>query len=117
MGIKANVGLGPIEVLAGDTTLIDPTGESGTAERVSVNCLSVHNDGSAGGPVTISIYISPDTTSAAGERVARYVIGDGASIDIVELIGQGLEDLYIIGVGNMLGLIATPTITEYDGGS
>jgi len=115
MSIKPNVGLGVIAVAVTDTVLIQ--GTAGTIDRVSIGALNLHNDGSAGATITVELYVSPDLTSASGERVAYYEVGDNDSKDVNELIGEGLENLNIIAVADQAGCNAHPTVTQYDGGS
>lgn len=115
MAIKGNVGLGVVDIGVTDTTLLNP---SAPVERVSVGAFSVHNDGSAGGNVTVEIFISPNATSASGKRVAYYVIRDNESVDINELIGEGLADTqFLIAKADVTGANAHVTVTEYDSGS
>ncbi len=111
--ITGNVGTGTISVGTSDTTLLDP--DSGDRDRAAVSAAWLHNDGSAGGNVTVEIFVSPDLTSASGERVDRYVVGDNASVDISGIIGQGFSATgNIIAKADVTGAIAYLTITEYE---
>lgn len=115
MTITSNVGLGVTAILATDTSLVVPASPT---QRLVISAFSIHNDGTAGATRTVELYLSPDTTSAAGDRVAYYAVGDDASVDVIELIGQGLEvGENIIGVASGTGLNAHITVTNYDGGS
>lgn len=112
MTIKGNVGIGSISVLAADTTIYDPPA---SVERYAVSAFSVHN--TTGAAVTVSIYNSPDLTSASGVRNAQYAVPANQSVDIVELIGQGFSSSRnIIAVGSAIGLRATMSVTTYDAG-
>jgi hypothetical protein len=113
MTIKSNVGLGNIDILAADTSIIVP---ASPVERLVVVSLIVHND--AGATRTVEFYLSPDLTTASGDRIAYYSIADNESRHITEVIGQGLEvGENIIAIASATGLNAWPTVTNYDGGS
>jgi len=115
MAIRSNIGLGVTAILAVDTPLIVP---AAPLDRISIGAISLHNDGVAGATITVELYISPDLTSASGDRVGIYRIPDDAQVDAVALIGQGLavgENL--IAVGSVLGCNVHITETEYDGNS
>jgi hypothetical protein len=111
MSIRGNVGVGTVAVLAGDTTLYDPPA---TVERYAISALSLHNTTAA--PVTVTLYNSPNLTSASGVRNAQYAIPANQSVDVVELIGQGFTTRNIIAVGSGVGVNATMSVTTYDGG-
>jgi hypothetical protein len=112
MSIRGNIGIGSVSIAAADTTIYDPPS---TVERYAISAFSVHNTTAAA--VTVSVYNSPDLTSAAGVRNAFYSIPANQSVDIVELIGQGfLSSRNIIAVGGAVGLRATMSVTTYDGG-
>ena len=86
MAILSNVGAPPIDLAAFslDTTILD------IAARIAVTAMSIHN--TAGANRIVEIYVSPDTTSASGKRIALYDIVADASIDVGELIGQGIVE-------------------------
>jgi len=98
MSIKGNFPQDVIDLNAAstDTTLFD------SDNRAAITAMSIHN--TSAGDRQVSIYISSDTTSAAGKRVALYTIASGESADINEMLGQGLSDSeQIIGVQNTGG--------------
>ncbi len=112
MAIKGNVGVGPIAVGTSDTTLLDAA--VGDRVRSGVSAAWIHNDGSAAATVTIEIFVSPDLTSASGERVEYISVDDNKSIDISSIIGQGFSSTdNIIAKASATGSIAYLTIVEY----
>lgn len=111
MSIKGNVGLGTISVLAGDTTIID---QNAPVTRYAIGAFSLHNTTAAA--VTVTVFTSPNLTSASGKRVASYSVPGNQSVDVVELIGQGFPiATNVIAVGSGVGVNATASITQYDG--
>ena len=115
MPIYSNKGLGVTAIAATDTSLVVP---ADPVDRLAISAFSIHNDGSAGGTVTVELFLSSDTTSAAGDRVAFYSVPDDGSVDVLELIGQGLaQGENIIGKASGTGLNAHITTINYDGGS
>lgn len=111
MAIKGNVGTGVIDIAAADTTVYDP---SVTVQRYAVSAASIFN--TTLGTLTVSVYVSPNLTSASGKKVAEYVIGSLQSADAVELIGQGFVAQNIIAVGSGVGCNIMLSVTTYDGG-
>ncbi len=119
MTIQSNVSSAPINLNAStDTTLIASVV---SPSRQAVTGFSVFNVAAASR--IIDIYESPDTTSAAGKKIASYNIPANGSADVVEMIGQGLSaGQNIIGKqttgGASLGdLNAKITLTQYTAGS
>lgn len=111
MAIRTNIGTGPIDVTAADTTIFQqPAG----IDRYQVVGFNVHNPTAA--TITITVYISPDLTSAAGDQVAVLGIPPNDGLDVNEIIGQGYGNLNVIAVGSSTGLKASLTRTEYSGG-
>ncbi len=101
MSIKGNF---PQDVVDLDAAIIDTT-LFDSEHRASIIAMSIHNVSS--GDREVWLYISPDTTSVAGRRVAVYDIPAGESFDIDELIGQGLsEEEQIIGHQRTFGSLA-----------
>lgn len=112
MSIRGNVPIGTVAVLAADTTIYDPPS---TVERYAISAFSLHN--TTGAPVTVTIYNSPNLTSASGVRNAQYAVPANQSVDVIELIGQGFATTRnIIAVGSGVGVNATMSVTTYDGG-
>lgn len=111
MTIRGNIGSSPIDILATDTTILDPI--SGSVERVSVSGFSLHS--TAVGTVTVTIYESPDLTSASGTAVAYYSLSQNESVDVNECIGQGYTQ-NIIAVASGVGVNAKISYTTYTSG-
>jgi len=63
MAVRTNIGNGVVNVNAGDTTLFNP----GAIDRYQVGSCNVYN--TTGADIVVSVYVSPDTTSAAGDLV------------------------------------------------
>lgn len=119
MAIKSNVSTAPIDLAAAttDTTLV---AEVASPSRNAITGFSLFN--TAAGARAVEIYESPDTTSAAGTLVASYTIDAGASVDVVELIGQGLSagqniiGLQTTGGASLADVNAKITLTQYTAG-
>ncbi len=111
MAIKGNVGLGVINILASDTTLIDLT-----ADRAAITAASLHNTNAA--TVTVTVYISPDLTSASGYAIDYISLATNETKSITGLVMQGISNTEnIIAVASLTGVNALITISEYTGGS
>lgn len=111
MTIRSNLGTGPIDVLAADTVIYQQAAE---VDRYLVSGLNVYND--TGASVTIDFYISPDTTSASGDKVDSITLSAGNEQDINGIVGQGYTSLNVIAVGSAVGVNCSMTYTSYDGG-
>ncbi len=110
MTIKGNVGSGVVAVLAADTTLWDLS-----AERAAITAASLHNTNALA--VTVTVYISPNLTSASGAVVDFISLATNETKDIGGLIGEGITNAQnVILVGSLTGVNAISTITEYTGG-
>lgn len=113
MAIKSNVGLSAIDIDTSDTVLIQP---ADPVQRLSVSAYSIHNTAST--TIDVTLYESPNTTSASGTAIAEYSIAPLGSINVVEIIGQGYsQGRNIIGMASASGCNAVGTVTNYDGGS
>jgi len=110
MAIRSNIGEGVVNVLTGDTMLFNPAG----IDRYQVGSCNVHN--TTGADIVVSVYVSPDTTSAGGDRVFNDTVPAGRDIDINSIVGQGYIADNIIIVGAAVGLNAQLTRTEYTNG-
>lgn len=114
MAIRSNIGLEVISVGTGDTTLLEP---ADPVERVSVTAFSLHNT-SATTNITVTIWESPDATSASGVEVAICQIAPGGSVSVIEVIGQGYEQgRNLVAQASAAGVNRVATVTQYDGGS
>lgn len=117
MAIVGNVGVLTTDIGAVgiDTVVFDFT------NRIAVSAFSIHNTLTANR--TVSVYASPNLTSASGKRVAVYNFGPDDSFDINEVIGQGYaaqENVIVVQdtAGGVLGdLNFKLTYTNYTGGS
>jgi len=110
MAVRSNLGNGVVSVLAGDTTLFNP----GAIDRYQVGSCNVYN--TTGADIVVTVYVSPDTTSANGDLVFTGTVGTGSEIDINSIVGQGYVADNIIIVGAAVGLNAQLTRTEYTAG-
>lgn len=113
MAIKSNVGIPLVPIAVTDTTLLNPIAP---VERISVTACSLHNTN--GAARTVTIWVSPNLTSVSGSKVAVYSIGPNESVDVEEIIGQGYSvGRNIIAQASGVGVNASSTVTQYDGGS
>lgn len=113
MAIKGSVGSSVIDIGTGDTIIYQ---FSSPVERVAVESLSVFNTSASA--ITLSVYISPDATSSSGDQVAEYSVPADDSVQVAELIGQGLGPTEnVIATGTAAGLNSKTTVTEYTDGS
>lgn len=113
MSIKSNVGVPLVSIGVADTTLLNPVAP---VERIAVTASSLHNTNAASR--TVTIWESPNLTSASGTEIAVYDIGPDESADIEEIIGQGYAvGRNIIAQASGTGVIAVSTVTQYDAGS
>ena len=85
MAIQSNLSAAPINIATSDTVLLASVA---SPNRQAVTALSIFNK-TASTSLTVTIYESPDTTSASGKEIASYTIPGTSSIDVVECIGQG----------------------------
>ncbi len=115
MAIRSNLGTGVVNVLAGDTVLFDPSTILPVIDRYQVGSCNVFN--TTGAPITVTVYVSPDLTSAAGDLVFSQSVPALGEIDVNAIVGQGYFTKNIIIVGSAVGLNAQLTRTEYDLGS
>lgn len=86
MAIRSNISPAPVQLAAvsTDTTLLAAITDS----RLAITGMSLFNNAAA--PRVVDIYDSSNTTSASGVKVASYSIDANTSVDVVELIGQGV---------------------------
>ena len=91
MAILGNVGLGVTPILTTDTVLIDVSSLPNSPDRVGITGATIHNDGSAAGPVVAQFFLSPDLTSASGTRIYHVSIADNATAEITGLIHQAVS--------------------------
>ena len=111
MTIKAALPIGPVELLASDTTIINISSIPAYT-RYRVEAFNIHN--TTGAPITVTFYYSPDTTSASGSEIAVITLGALENDDVNAIIGQGRED-NIIAVATAVGVNATMTYVGFGG--
>lgn len=113
MSIKSNVGIPLVSIAVTDTTLLNPVAP---VERIAVTACVLHNTNAAAR--TVTLWESPNLTSASGVEIAVYVIGPDESVDVEEIIGQGYAvGRNIIAQASGTGVNAVSTVTQYDAGS
>jgi hypothetical protein len=111
MAIRSDIDFGLVDVGTGDTTVVQiPTG----IERIGITAAIAHN--TTGGDLDLTLWESPDLTSASGDEIAFYAIPGGESVDIIELIGQGYEGTNIIAQGSGAGVNFRATVITYSEG-
>lgn len=110
MAIRGNVGSGSIDVTTVDTVIY----EQASIDRYQVTALNTYNDTGAG--ILVEFWVSPNLTSASGDKVASVTIGAASDIDINAIVGQGYSNLNIIAKAASVGLNASITVTEYTEG-
>lgn len=113
MTIKGNVGLGVVDIGTSDTVILNVASITG-ADRVSISAASLHN--TTASSVTVTIYESPDLTSASGDQIAIISIAPVYEEDINGIIGQGYENTNLIAVASAAGVNVRTSVTTYDGG-
>lgn len=121
MAIKVNLSSG-VQQLAAST---DDKSVHEQAVRTAVTAFSIYNTLEFN--VNLTIYASPDSTSAAGEPVADITLGptgsEDDSVDVPEVIGQGyaagIQLIVVINTaGVLLGeLLASVTFSQFTGDS
>jgi len=112
MAIRVNIGLNPVVISTpGDQILYQlPTG----IDRFHVGAANLYNPDVAN-TATINVFISPDLTSAAGNKVAEIKLSALDDIDINAIIGQGYTGNIILTTD--IAVTGTITVTEYSAGS
>lgn len=111
MAIRSDVDLGLVSVGTGDTAVI---AVPSNVERIGITAASAHN--TTGGELDLTLWESPDLTSASGDQVANYTINAGDSVDIQEVLGQSYENTNIIAQGSAAGINFRATCTTYTEG-
>jgi len=113
MAIKSNVGVPLVAIAVADTTVLNPVAP---VERIAVTACVLHNTNASSR--TITLWESPNLTSASGTEIAVYEIGPDESADVEEIIGQGyLVGRNIIAQASGVGVNVVSTVTQYDAGS
>jgi hypothetical protein len=106
MAIRSNISPAPIALAAAstDTTLLAAV----VGSRFAITGMSIFNT-TASTSLTVDFYDSSNTTSASGTKIASYTLDGNSSIDVVELIGQG-----VLATRNIIGRVTTGGATLGD---
>ena len=107
MAVFSNQSVAPIDLAASatDTVLIAAVA---TTSRLAINAFSLFNT-TASTTITVDLYQSPDATSASGKKIATYTFDGSTSVQVIELIGQGLS-----AGQNIIGRVTTGAIVLGD---
>jgi hypothetical protein len=113
MAVQRNLGTNPIAVAAVDTTLLTA---AGTNNRHVTGSLLAYNSTGAG--ITVSVYDSPDLTSASGTLISTEIVPANGSMVFTDLVSVGFaDDRNIIAVASGAGVDAKLTYTLFTDGS
>lgn len=112
MAIQGNIGINPIDIDIIDTVLVSV---EGAVDRIAIGAATVHN--TTGATITISLYDSPDATSASGKEIHVFSVAAGRLADVSALIHGYGSGRYIVGVASAVGTNIKITYTIYTGGS
>ena len=111
MAIKGNQTANSVLVLSTDTTLLHPT-----TGRAAITFASLHEQ--TGAQETVEFFISPDATSAAGERLEKVVFAANETIQPIALLLTIPDDSYLIAKGTTGSLVeCNLSYTQYTGDS
>lgn len=112
MAIKSNLPQPPVSILVTDTTLFQV---GATYTREVITAASLHNTGL--GSATVSIFESPDLTTASGIRVEVIAIDPDDRVDIDSIIAQSYSTNNLIAKASSVGTNVSITSTGYSGDS
>ena len=111
MAIKGNNPINGVLILATDTTLLNPT-----TGRAAVTFASLHEQ--TGAAETVELFISPDATSTAGERIDEVVFAADDTFQPVSMLLTVAQDEFLIAKGTTGSLVeANLSFTQYTGAS
>lgn len=106
MTVNVNLGTDVIDVIVADTTILN------NANRVSIGAMNLQNNAVV--DRTVTFYISPDLTSAAGKIVSVVTVAAGKDRDINAIIGQGYTaSKNIITTASGVDTVLTTTFNTY----
>ncbi len=109
--IKTNQAANGIVIGSGDTTLLNPT-----AGRGAVTFASLHEQ--TGATETIELFISPDATSAAGERLDTIIFAADETLQPASMLLTVPSGFFLIGKATTGGLVESNiSFTQYSGSS
>lgn len=111
MTIKSGIGANSIVVGSGDTTLLNPSSD----ERFVVSSGTFHEQ--TGAAETVELFISPDATSAAGERFQEMKFSPDETKNPVSIYNRAVTaGSFLIAKAATGGRVeANLTFTLYDG--
>ncbi len=111
MAIQSNNTANGTLILISDTTLLNPT-----TGRAAITFASLHEQTGVG--ETINIFLSPDSTSAAGERIDQVVFAANETFQPVSMLLTVPKDNFLIAKGTTGSLVeANISFTQYTGSS
>lgn len=113
MAIKTLLDGGTVELIGGDNTLFDFSTLT-DVDRYAVTGCSFYN--TTLNNVTVEVYRSPDTTSAAGVRLDRIVLPALTQQDCGGLIGLSPGTDNIIVTSTQVGVNATTALITFGSG-
>lgn len=106
--ITANIGLPALGLTTSDTALINL---SGSTLREGVQNAVVTN--TTGSPITVSLYESPDATSASGLLIWSESVPANDDAIITGVVGQGFEQgQNLIATASAVGVNIKLTVTR-----
>lgn len=109
MSVKTGRTIPVTAITASDIVLLNVSANT----SVKVEALSGHSTSA----VTVSIYESPDLTTAAGKIIDQQTFAVGDLLDFDKVINQGFKsDQNIIATATGTGCNVKMTYTLYDGG-
>ena len=111
MAIKSNNAANGLIIAATDTTLLNPiTG------RAAITFASLHEQ--TGSSETIELFISPDSSSAAGERLDEIVFAANETIQPVSMLITVPDGNFLIAKATTGARVeANISFTQYTGSS
>jgi hypothetical protein len=99
-------------VLITDTTLLNPT-----TGRASITFANLHEQ--TGAQETVELFVSTDSSSAAGERIDKIVLAANETVSPISLAGLSIPSgSFLIAKGTAGSLVkADLSYTQYTGSS
>jgi len=112
MPIKSNNAANSVLVLITDTTLLHPT-----TGRATITFASLHEQ--TGADETVELFISTDSSSAAGERLDKFIMAADETVSPTSLAGLTIASgSYLIAKGTTGSLVESNiSYTQYSGAS
>lgn len=111
MAVRVFIDAGTVSLTGGDNTLVDFSSLTDVG-RYGVTACSLYNNNAT--TETVSIYRSPNTTSASGTLLDVVSIPRDSQEDVGGLIGLAIGNSdNIIAVSSATGITATATLTTF----